>query len=306
MSRGCHSELPPVVTYKASALTDPQSGYWTVFHSEWAARVAVWLLWDAYDRYKLWYVPQFLRRDIRALRLAAVLGTLSNEKELHSLLDLIDNIDWTSAEYAHTSPDGENLENPGEPVPGDFVWFDAWAKERVPRHEALERRHRRPGMPANQICGYVAAGVPGLTDVGSAARDALAIPSYPTLSVNHPSGGVSPNPTQMTAIDIARRGREVRAWLVECGLNVADLPADGAALTSWGRTHLATTRLTVCHWCEEGLCEECWAAYSARRIQPLGSRSEPGAPVETTGTAEVIMVPSGDEGSPSSPHTATF
>ena len=39
--RGCLAELPPILTYRSSKLLDFSSGFWTMFHTEWALNCAV-------------------------------------------------------------------------------------------------------------------------------------------------------------------------------------------------------------------------------------------------------------------------
>ena len=74
MPPGCRAELPPIVTYKGSEMAqDPNSGYWNQVFTEWPARVALRVLWNLYDSYRLWYVPPRLRADMRAVTLGDVL-----------------------------------------------------------------------------------------------------------------------------------------------------------------------------------------------------------------------------------------
>lgn len=62
VSSSCLAELPAVLTYLGSYLcTDAQSDLWIAFYTEWAARVAAYLLWDVYDTYSIWYFPPVLR-----------------------------------------------------------------------------------------------------------------------------------------------------------------------------------------------------------------------------------------------------
>ena len=94
MSPGCRAELPPIVTYKGSETAqDPNSGYWTQFFTEWPTRVALWVLWDLYDSYRLWYVPPLLRVDMPAAKLGDVLASRANEAEFHLRLTTIESID---------------------------------------------------------------------------------------------------------------------------------------------------------------------------------------------------------------------
>ena len=68
----------------------PNSGYWNQFFTEWPARVAVWILRDFYDSYRLWYVPPRLRADMRAVARGDGLASRANEAELRRLLTTIE------------------------------------------------------------------------------------------------------------------------------------------------------------------------------------------------------------------------
>ena len=127
-----HAELPPVVTYKGSELMrDMESGYWRLFFTEHAARVAAWVLWDVYDTFRLWYVPRRVRAAIRQLNLQYLLGAASNERELHRLLSVIESVDWQTAEFVYTTYGCASLEDPRELAPGDFICYDPWSHRRI-------------------------------------------------------------------------------------------------------------------------------------------------------------------------------
>ena len=62
VSKQFFAELPPVLTCVGSyLLADPESGYWAVFLTEWACRVATTPLWEVYDTYRLFNLPRFPR-----------------------------------------------------------------------------------------------------------------------------------------------------------------------------------------------------------------------------------------------------
>ena len=85
--RGCYAELPSVLTLVQGDLWGgDQSGWWTVFVTEWAARVAAYVLWDAYDNCRLWALSATLIGFIRQLDLSQVLGSRANEREMLELL----------------------------------------------------------------------------------------------------------------------------------------------------------------------------------------------------------------------------
>ncbi|PXF44339.1 hypothetical protein BWQ96_05903 [Gracilariopsis chorda] len=73
--RGCAVELLPALTDVGSALTnDPFSGYWIVVYTKVIAKVALYVLWDVYDTYLLWYMSLTARRYARELDLSLILG----------------------------------------------------------------------------------------------------------------------------------------------------------------------------------------------------------------------------------------
>ena len=54
MPRGCLVELPPAITYLGSRfIVYPHIGVWVVVITEWVARVAASILWEAYDIFRL-------------------------------------------------------------------------------------------------------------------------------------------------------------------------------------------------------------------------------------------------------------
>ena len=104
---------------------DPQSGWWFLFYTEWAARVAAYVLWDAYDNCRLWALSPILIGFIRQLDLAQVLGSRSNADELIELITEIENTVWeeVSPEWSHR-PRGSRVNDlsPGcVGEGGDFV-----------------------------------------------------------------------------------------------------------------------------------------------------------------------------------------
>ena len=67
--KNCPVELPPVLSYMTSQLLNPQSGWWVVAATEFAAKTAAFLLFEVYDNFRLWSVPQFLIDCIKTLPL---------------------------------------------------------------------------------------------------------------------------------------------------------------------------------------------------------------------------------------------
>ena len=76
MPAHCYVDSPPVLAYAGSRLLSPDSGWWVVYYTGRAAKAACFILWDVYDRHKLWRSPKRLIDWIRSLDLAWVLGLL--------------------------------------------------------------------------------------------------------------------------------------------------------------------------------------------------------------------------------------
>ena len=64
--RGCNDELPPVFSFKPSALLSLHSGHWVIANTEMVCYTASFILQGVYDSLRLWAVSRvaaaFLRR----------------------------------------------------------------------------------------------------------------------------------------------------------------------------------------------------------------------------------------------------
>ena len=63
MPTHCYVDSPPVLAY--AGLMAPESGWCVVYHTERVAKIACFILWDVYDRHKLW---RTLKREIDWIR----------------------------------------------------------------------------------------------------------------------------------------------------------------------------------------------------------------------------------------------
>lgn len=50
---GCFTELPPLFTYRMRELCDQESLLWVVVHSEFAAKLAAYILFEVYNSFRL-------------------------------------------------------------------------------------------------------------------------------------------------------------------------------------------------------------------------------------------------------------
>ena len=152
----CYADLPPVLAYMGSRLIgDVFSGWWCVFYTGYAAHVAAFVLWDVYDRHQLWRLHSTLIEWIRRLELTEELGSPMNQGDLHFLLEVIENLDWSTGEVIDI-PAAQRSE--AAPAPQtEFIWHDPWRRERIDKAAALAMRKRggRSVMPYVHSTGFV-------------------------------------------------------------------------------------------------------------------------------------------------------
>ena len=60
--------------------------------TEWGARVASFILWEAYDIFRLWYFPPVIRGYAEKTRLEFVLGSRESEGEFHRMITKVDKL----------------------------------------------------------------------------------------------------------------------------------------------------------------------------------------------------------------------
>ncbi|CAN8076680.1 unnamed protein product [Agarophyton chilense] len=161
--RRCPVELPPAISYIGSSLVnDPFSGYWTVVYTDFIAKMAVFLLWDAYDTFRVWYMSPTARKYARELNLSLVLGSNANHADFLHLVDLIDSVDWSGvpADQSARRPRARHHDHsPGRTASaGDFVWYDPWTRQLITSEQARFLRENPRDMPPNQLTGYVYEG----------------------------------------------------------------------------------------------------------------------------------------------------
>lgn len=135
--RGCNVELPPVFTYKSCELKHCDSGWWVVAYTEMAAKTAAFVLFDAYDQFRLWALSSLMIEHIRALNLVAVLGNGQNADELLEFLLKIEATDFAALPSSWTARGRGVSAAPGRSGPGaDFVWYDPYERKFISLEEA--------------------------------------------------------------------------------------------------------------------------------------------------------------------------
>ncbi len=161
--RGCRAELPATFAYKMEELLDPSSGWWMVAFNGFAAKVAAFVIQDAYDKFRLWALPPRMIRIIRGLDLSRVLGTEDNQAELRGMLDIIEGTRFEELPSSWTSRGGNLRGNRrtaglclGRRGGGaDFVYYDPWAKRKLSEDEyILKIRSPRRVMPSGHPVGH--------------------------------------------------------------------------------------------------------------------------------------------------------
>ena len=164
--QGFWSELGPILTYFGSHLNDPRHGLWVVFLTEWCVKVAANLLWEAYDCWRLWFLPPKLVELMRLLDYSIPLGGVDSDIEVHSLLDKITQDEWDNVPAFNSSRSFTKRRpsfSPGRShsAAGDFAWFNAWTSSFCSASEAqLSRQHGKqidipdthPDPRAESVC----------------------------------------------------------------------------------------------------------------------------------------------------------
>ena len=135
------------------------SGWWSVLFTEWAARVAAYILWDAYDNYRLWALSPRLIGFVRNLDLSQVLGSRENENEMLDFLVLIERKDWSTVprEWSHRPSNGPPDQSPG-PVGqfGDFFYYDPTLGVEITAEEAAAKHQAPRVIPQGHPTGHPA------------------------------------------------------------------------------------------------------------------------------------------------------
>ena len=154
-------DLPPVITYRGIELASSatNSGLWVVFYSEWIAKCAAALLWDAYDHFRVWCLPKAVCAGIRELDLSDALGSVNNYHDALHLVSVIESIDWHAVPANQRSRTRTFRHDVGRSAAaGDYILYDPWRRMQLDNHDAaVEAYHNSPEMPEDHPIGYVFA-----------------------------------------------------------------------------------------------------------------------------------------------------
>ena len=152
--QGCLVELPAIVTYCGFALRERRdSPFWHTVVTEWCVNAAKNLLWEAYDRFYLWFTPELVVAGIRYLAeqgaLDLPLGGTDNVAEMLALLAIAAATRWDTVprDNRHRTPPPPCAAfSPGRvDDAGDFIYIDPWSRVRISCAEARVLGDRRAG-----------------------------------------------------------------------------------------------------------------------------------------------------------------
>ena len=189
MPRGCLLELPPAITYLGSRLiADPRSGVWVVVITEWVARVAAFILWEAYDIFRLWYIPPAIRGYANKLDLSFVLGSRENANEFLRMVAKVEEVDWERVP-AHHNKRGNRRDRHclgGTGSSGDYIWYEPFQDEVISEDDAARMRRFPRKVPEGHPrgCIFEPAPVTGLAQLG--VRDDEPMPQATPKVVESP------------------------------------------------------------------------------------------------------------------------
>ena len=161
--QGFYCELPPVLTYLGSKMINrPDSGFWTIFYTEWVAKLAATFLWVAYDSYELWCLPPAVCEGMKSLSLGSVLGNPHNAEDMLDLLEVVEQTNWEEVPIAQSRRSTmANIRSPGRNAnSGDFIYFDPWKREVITAEQAQALKRNRPEMPDDHRVGMYYSRVP--------------------------------------------------------------------------------------------------------------------------------------------------
>ncbi|PXF44215.1 hypothetical protein BWQ96_05996 [Gracilariopsis chorda] len=128
--------------------------------------MAVYVLWDVYDTYRLWYMTRTARRYAREIDLSFILGSRANQEEFCRLLDIIDQVNWNLVPEEQISRRNPCIDHsPGRNGPGgDFIWYDPWTCQHTDGRQAKHLRKNPRAIPPTQPTGYLFEPMPVNSD----------------------------------------------------------------------------------------------------------------------------------------------
>ena len=208
--RGCCAELPPVFTYKAEQLMDPESGWWVVAYTEFVLRVAAYLLFDAYDNLRVWAMSPDMTRLLKEIDLVGPLGSEANSTEALRIVAAIESINFDNQPENWRSRGNYASGSTGRNGPGaDYVYYNVCQDRLITEREASELAQRRRVIPDGHPRGWDHVSVPeGWASTGTFTNPLAAPPAVPMVTTPStpraapagPSNGVRVSPTGLRSV----------------------------------------------------------------------------------------------------------
>lgn len=154
---GCYAELPPVFSYKGSAMMDPRSGYWVVGYTEFVAKTVAFVLFDAYDNFRLWRLSPRMIEFMWKLDLKPVLGSERNIDEFEYMLGMIEDTDFKRLpqHWGSRSKRRDVSDLSGRGVGADWFYYNPYSRKAITEREfEVLRNSPRPIRPINFPSGF--------------------------------------------------------------------------------------------------------------------------------------------------------
>lgn len=178
--QGFWAELPCVLAYKASFfLRNPMSAWWVIACTGWAVNVAVFLVWDAYDTSRLWFLPPKLVEALHILPLQGVLGE-DGHRDLKKFLKVIEEVKWEQVPKVNNCRSSASRSRfcfGRNGQAGDFVWIDPVTAKIVSEGEAKARRAGAQAGPQPSAVPKWQGAPTSFKDVGVKRAQSSKVPS---------------------------------------------------------------------------------------------------------------------------------
>lgn len=142
VAQGFWAELGPPLAYIGSALmADRTSGWWVVVLTNWVVEVWVYEIWEAFDTWRLWWLPPRVRDAVEVLDLSPVLGC-DGIQDAKSAVRLLRETDWDAVPIENQSRMRivKNWSSGRDGSAGDFIWVDLYEWRVVPPRVAKGAR----------------------------------------------------------------------------------------------------------------------------------------------------------------------
>ena len=138
-------------------MLDEESGWWVVGYTEKTARTSAFVLFDAYDNFRIWKLSRKMIRFMRKLDLRLVLGSARNVEEFNHILGLIERTRFKRlpSHWGSNSKRRNQSVGLGKRRGGDWCYYNPYTRKRITEKQYEElRRQPRPVRPPNYPTGF--------------------------------------------------------------------------------------------------------------------------------------------------------